>query len=347
MGHPSQSGMPAVMGNGPVSQRMGHPSQSGMPAVTGNGPVSQRMGHPSQSGMPAVSPQSVRALPPSNPGGPPSSGGPISSPSPSMRAGPASGVPSSMRPRVEDRERVFVERAQSILNENMFKRLSVGRDASDEQIERAFATVSSMWDVSTVHNPSESGIAAAVAIADALREARASLLDPMRRKDEERAAFFGLQKQDPAEDLAKSGELTEVNGARACLLRGDLDRAERMARRATKANQNDATAMALLAWIEAQRPSNQDEAATKTRIAMLDRAISYNGQCDEAYYYRAKLYARINNPMACLRDLRRVAQLNPKHQEAVRELRIYEMRARNGTLDDGRKNSGLFNMFKK
>jgi tetratricopeptide (TPR) repeat protein len=353
-------------GGGPPSQQPVPVSHRGSPAVPASikmpvglhdaTPISQ------QRPLPSSSPAIQRPLPNSSPGIP--MPGLSSEPIPvSMRGPPGSQpVPHSQRlpdsRRPEDRERVFADRAAAIQGENLFKRLSLGRDASDEQIERAFATVARMWDISTVQTPSDAARASAEIISKALREARESLLDPARRKEAERA-FLGIQqkkKVEPADDVAKNSERgaaasgTELVEAKACMARGELERAERLARMALKADENDSSALALVALLEAQRPANQDESATRARILMLDRAISYNSSCEEAYYYRAKLHGRLQNHASALRDLKRVTSLNPKNQDAVRELRVYEMRARNGTIDtreDARKANGLFGRFKK
>jgi tetratricopeptide (TPR) repeat protein len=194
-------------------------------------------------------------------------------------------------------------------------------------------TLSTMWDASTLPPGIEDGAREnAEIIAAALREARDTLCDPSRRGDYEREALLGLTRADPADDLAKSGAKTEYEGAKACLAREDLERAERLARRAHRANPSDSQALAILAWIEALKPQNQDEEQTRARILMLDRAILGNATNEEALYWRAQLYKRIDKPEAAMRDLARIVALNPKNMEAERELRIFEMRVRRGSL---------------
>jgi hypothetical protein len=90
--------------------------------------------------------------------------------------------------------------------------------------------------------------------------------------------------------------------------------------------------MALLAWIEAQKPTNQDVEPTRASIKVLDKAILMSSQDEEAIYWRAQLYKRIGNHTAAMRDLARIVALNPKNTEAERELRIFEMRVRRGSL---------------
>jgi hypothetical protein len=89
--------------------------------------------------------------------------------------------------------------------------------------------------------------------------------------------------------------------------------------------------LALLAWIEAQRPENQSPSSTQQRIGMLDRAVSLDRECERAYFYRAHLHRRLDNNAAANKDFRIVAKLNPNNIEAAREVRLYDMRVRKGS----------------
>ena len=43
------------------------------------------------------------------------------------------------------------------------------------------------------------------------------------------------------------------------------------------------------------------------------------------------IYKRLQNNVAAFRDISRAAQLDPRHLDAHREVRIFEMRARKGS----------------
>jgi hypothetical protein len=90
--------------------------------------------------------------------------------------------------------------------------------------------------------------------------------------------------------------------------------------------------LALLAWIEAQKPSNQSVEATRARILMIDRAVTEEPECAEALFYRAMLHKRIDNHGPAMRDLNRVVSIDPLFVDAERELRLYEVRVRQGTV---------------
>ena len=44
------------------------------------------------------------------------------------------------------------------------------------------------------------------------------------------------------------------------------------------------------------------------------------------------LHKRIDNHHAAMAAFRRLVEMNPKHMDAVRELRVYEMRLRRNSL---------------
>jgi hypothetical protein len=65
---------------------------------------------------------------------------------------------------------------------------------------------------------------------------------------------------------------------------------------------------------------------------MLDRAVRLDDTMTEAFYWRGQLHKRIENHSAAMRDFRKVLELSPKHLEAIRELRVYEMRIRRNSI---------------
>jgi hypothetical protein len=134
------------------------------------------------------------------------------------------------------------------------------------------------------------------------------------------------------EDIAASGCTDPLSGARACFAREDLERAERLCRRAHQEQPTSAEALALLAWIEALRPANRGVEATRQRISMLSRALDLDDHCENALLWRAQLHKRIENHPAAIRDFKRVVELNQTNLDAVRELRLYEMRVRHKSL---------------
>jgi tetratricopeptide (TPR) repeat protein len=65
---------------------------------------------------------------------------------------------------------------------------------------------------------------------------------------------------------------------------------------------------------------------------MLTRAIDRDEDCENALFWRAQLYKRLENHPAAIRDFKRVVALNGENLDAIRELRIYEMRVRRNSI---------------
>jgi hypothetical protein len=332
---PTESGqMPAVVPRRTASSptiTMGGvaPVSSSEPASVDLVPVNE-LPVPPASGTRAPSDPPVRS-------GPMRAAAPISVPpgsSPSsgnMRA--AAPVPSA--PDAAARKQRIAERARTILKEDHFQRLSLARDATGEQLDAAFIALRTLWDPALLPPGFDEVRDDCAFVLACLAEAHGVLRNPITRAEymaQLRAVPLRSTADQVAEDLAASGARDAWAGAQACFARGEHDRAERLARRATKDMPETAGPLALLAWIEAQKPSNQSAADTRPRIAMLDRAIRFDPLHEQAHWWRGQLHKRIENHQAAIRDFRRVVEINPKHMDAIRELRIYEMRIRRNSI---------------
>ena len=65
---------------------------------------------------------------------------------------------------------------------------------------------------------------------------------------------------------------------------------------------------------------------------MLDRALRLDDKLEQGFYWRGLLCKRIDNHNGAMQSFRKVVEINPKHMDAVRELRIYEMRIRRNSI---------------
>lgn len=53
--------------------------------------------------------------------------------------------------------------------------------------------------------------------------------------------------------------------------------------------------------------------------------------CERALYLRGCIAKKLGKLAAAFRDFARVVHLNPRHVDATREVRLFEMRARKGS----------------
>ena len=202
-------------------------------------------------------------------------------------------------------------------------------------IDAAYEALRTLWDPGLLPPALEEARDDCAFVMSCLAEAHVTLSDPRAR--EEYVARLGTSAlrslaDQYGEDLAASGESSALEGAYACFAKSDVERAERLCKRALKQESDSPKALALLAWLEAQKPGNVGVDATRPRIAMLDRAIRADESFERAYQWRAQLHKRCENHQAALRDFHRVVELNPKNVDAMREIRLYEMRIRKNSI---------------
>jgi hypothetical protein len=99
--------------------------------------------------------------------------------------------------------------------------------------------------------------------------------------------------------------------------------------------------LALLAQIELARPQAQYPEAWRAAFQYVQRALAIDAAHEKALLCRAQVHERAGNLVHAIRDLKRLVARNPMHVEAARELRLVEMRWRNGALGpSGRRADG-------
>jgi tetratricopeptide (TPR) repeat protein len=94
---------------------------------------------------------------------------------------------------------------------------------------------------------------------------------------------------------------------------------------------------ALLGWIVYQHSGAGEQAHPKV-WSMFARALRRDPLCEKALYYKALVLKRTGRPDQACAHLERLLLINPKHIEAVREVRLHKMRSR-------RQSSGLRRLF--
>jgi tetratricopeptide (TPR) repeat protein len=104
--------------------------------------------------------------------------------------------------------------------------------------------------------------------------------------------------------------------------RNNLPAAETEARQALTDDPEQADHIALVAWLAAQKPDANLEAPIKE----LDRALMIQPNNVRVLWYRGQLYKRLGKLGRAMRDFRYVVERDPRHVDAQREIRLYNMR---------------------
>jgi tetratricopeptide (TPR) repeat protein len=275
---------------------------------------------------PRVTPPPLRVTPPP----PHASSSRPSRPGASKRPGGNMKVPTpqGISPKMATRWREILERAQTIDRTDYFSMLDVARDATRDEVESAFVELAKTWHPDRLPAELAGAREACTRVFSRMSEARAALVD-----DAARARYMKLHEEgsgspEMQETVQKVVDAaTTFQKAEVCFKRNDLVQAEHLCLQALELDETQPDYHALLAWLVALKPESQSPAATLDCIKMLDKAISLSNRCEKAYFWRGMLNKRLGKTDAALKDFRRVADMNPRNIDAVREVRLHTMRS--------------------
>lgn len=243
-----------------------------------------------------------------------------------------SGKP-SLAPAHEARKREIVQRAATITGEDYFQMLGLPRTALAEDVQNAYLQLAKIWHPDRLPAFMNDVKEPCATVFAHLTEAQQTLYDPKRRAEYMTLLDEGgATPDDQAQIHAVLEAATNFQKAEICLRRQDFAQAERLVRGAHQAEPKQPEYLALLAWLESMKPESQGTAATLACVAKLDQALLWNDKCERAYFYRGMLHKRLQNVNVAVRDFRRAAELNPRNIDAIREVRLHEMRKGRGSV---------------
>ena len=300
---------------------------------------------PTSTPMKSATPTSP--IPPTSGAAPPApQQGP--SPSPVPRPGPTLSYPPprvtptprppSDRPTVltgdlAARKKQILERAKFIDREDYFQMLDIDRTSTVDQARDAFLALAKTWHPDKLPAALDDVRGECSRVFARLSEAHSTLVDEKRRANYMKLLTEGgATPEAQATIIAVIEASTNFQKAEVHMRRNDFVQAEAMCRKAVEADPGQPDYLALLAWLESLKPAAQTPVGTQVAIAKLSKAIEISNKCERAYFYRGQLNKRLGNSGAALRDFRHAAELNPRNLDAVREVRLFEMRSQNGTL---------------
>ncbi len=227
----------------------------------------------------------------------------------------------------------ILERAEEISSQDYFQMLGVVRDAPADVLQKAFIALAKVWHPDRLPPALADTKDACSKVFSHLTEAHATLTDPARRQD-----YMTLLKDGGAtpDDQAKIQQIieaaTEFQKAEILLKRNLKDpQAYEIVKRCVQLDDHQTDYIATLAWLDAQRPELQSTEKTLEKVTILDRCIEKNPHSERAYYFRAMLLKRADQPARALKDFKKVAELNPRNLDAIREVRLHNMRTGNTT----------------
>jgi len=236
-------------------------------------------------------------------------------------------------PELAKRKEEITARAVAIKSENYFEMLGVARDATPEQVQTAFFALAKVWHPDRVPKAIAEVRDACATVFAHMSEAQQTLSDAKRRENYmDLLKDGGATPDEQAQVQAVLEAATNFQKAEFYLKKNDLREAEAHCRKARETDPQAPEYLAMLAWLEALKLENQNPEATLARIRMLDHALAQNGKLERAYFYRGLLYKRLGDMRNAVRDFKVSSELNPRNLDAVREVRLYEMRKSRGSI---------------
>jgi hypothetical protein len=222
----------------------------------------------------------------------------------------------------------ILERADQITSQDYFQMLGVDRDATAEQIQKAFFGLAKVWHPDRLPPALIDVKDACSKVFTHLTEAHATLTDAPRRQDYMTLLRDGgATPDDQAKIQAILEAATEFQKAEILLKRNTNDtQAYEIVKRCVSLDGDQADYLATLAWLDAQKAEWMSREKTLEKCLILERCIQRNPNCERAYFYRGMLYKRAGEASKALKDFKKAADLNPRNLDAMREVRLHNMR---------------------
>ncbi|KYF60843.1 hypothetical protein BE15_04435 [Sorangium cellulosum] len=253
-------------------------------------------------------------------------------PAPDLPPPPRAGL----SPELAARRATVEARAATIDGESFFEMLGVAEDAPPERVQGAYFTLAKQWHPDRTPPELQDVKPLVARVFARISEAYQTLSDPRRRAEYLQGSKESAPPPEDEEKIARVVDAAlEFQKAEILLKKNDLLGAEIRARRALNEDPEQPEYMTLLAWIQAQRrgePPALAEGATSAYyddlIQTLDAVLQKESRYERALFYRGMLLKRSGRIDKAIRDFRLAAEINPKNLDAIREVRVQEMRSR-------------------
>jgi curved DNA-binding protein CbpA len=273
---------------------------------------------PSSSRMPVAN-----ALPP-----PPSIPSPRSSVSPdTAHASSQPPVRSAPPPRVESPElaafKAEIRDRASRGSADYYELLGVAPDSIPSVIQAAFFQLAKKWHPDRLGPDLADVRDLATKVFARMSEAHQVLSDPNRRKEYDDLRKDGggsAEEQEQVQRVLRAA--TAFQKAEVLMKRNNNVAALEEARRALELDPSQADYIALLAWVE----SSQLNANLEEILARIEKAQRMEPNNTRIRWYRGSILKRLGKNGKAVGDFRFIVENDPRHVDAQREIRLYEMR---------------------
>jgi tetratricopeptide (TPR) repeat protein len=219
------------------------------------------------------------------------------------------------------------DRAQRAPQQNYYEVLGLEQGCTNEDVERAYETLSKRFDPAELPAEISDAIDDAASVVEHARRAFEMLSEENTRADYDRALENGLGVR-PA---VRKGMLAEAcyRRAESLLKRRDYAGAMCEVERALSQGGSCARYEALFGFLQHLRGgAGAGGKAHPLALQHLDLALKQDPRCEQAHHYMAIVQKQLGNKERAIEHFQRALKLNPGNLEAAREVRLHNLRAR-------------------
>lgn len=235
---------------------------------------------------------------------------------------PAAGALPPQSAEAEAFRRELRERAE-VTRQSYYDVLGVSQTAPAAEIAAAYFGLAKRWHPDRLGPELADVRDLAERVFARMSEAHQVISDPERRAQYDELMKTGdgdAEEQEQVQRMLRAA--TNFQKAQVLLRRNNVAAAEEAARAALADAPEEADHIALVAWLEAQKPGAQLEAA----FATLDRASRLEPSNLRVRWFRGQLLKRLGRERQAVEDFRFIISKEPRNVDAQREIRLFEMR---------------------
>lgn len=227
-------------------------------------------------------------------------------------------------------------------SESHYELFGVERTATQEQIALAFTTLARLWHPDRLSLDLSDLREEATRVFARMTEAHRVLGQAASRAEYDRSLGGAEVDTEEAQVNKVLRAAESFQKAEILVKKRDLEHAEKLAESAHLGDPSQPEYAALYAWIRARRADASEELLAES-AATLKGAVAKQPDNVKIRYYLASVLKLAGQDTAALREFKFVAQRDPSNLDAVRELRLHEMRKERTDSDS----AGLLGRFFK
>lgn len=222
------------------------------------------------------------------------------------------------------------DRAARVADEDHFTVLGLRADATVEAARAAYFRLARLWHPDKVPAALAEVRPECARVFSRLGEAHKFIteLGALRKVDETATRRSLVPANDSVAPPRAEPTMHDVDIA---IARGDIAAARLIAHSLRTAGAQGPSARAALAWCDAGAGAVVAKGALEHALASLEKVLAGDPDCTRGLYYRGQIQKRLGRTELAFRDFKKVTRLDPRHLDAQREVRIYEMRVRSGS----------------